>query len=66
MTVRRILVIVALGVLVGAGWAAIGHSAWAAGLDAGALEQWPFVDAGVQDAGVRDAGGEDAGAPDAG
>jgi hypothetical protein len=35
VTFRRILVIVALGALVGAGWAAIGHSAWAAGLDAG-------------------------------
>lgn len=43
----------------------------AAALEAGALERWPFADAGledagVQDAGVQDAGLEDAGAPDGG
>ena len=38
----------------------------AAGVDGGALEQWPFVDGGVDDAGVQDAGVEDAGPGDAG
>jgi hypothetical protein len=38
----------------------------AAGLDGGALEQWPFVDGGVEDAGVQDAGVEDAGPGEAG
>jgi len=33
----------------------------AAGLDGGALEQWPFVDAGLEDAGVQDASVQDAG-----
>lgn len=38
----------------------------ATAVDGGALEQWPFVDGGVEDAGVRDAGVEDAGPGDAG
>ena len=38
----------------------------AAAVDGGALEQWPFVDGGVDDAGVQDAGVEDAGPGDAG
>jgi len=38
----------------------------AAALDGGVLDQWPFVDAGVDDAGAPDAGLPDAGAPDGG
>lgn len=38
----------------------------AAELDAGVLDQWPFLDAGVADAGVTDGGTPDAGAPDGG
>jgi len=43
----------------------------AASLDAGALDRWPFLDAGVADAGagdasVADAGAENAGEPDGG
>ena len=33
----------------------------AEGLDGGALEQWPFLDAGLEDAGIQDASVQDAG-----
>lgn len=38
----------------------------AEGLDGGALEQWPFSDAGLEDAGIQDAGVQDGGVQDAG